>query len=320
MAKKYGMVKCYFEHGLWSPNQVKYAVTKGLIDSEEYKIITGEDFDLDYLKTKETNKKKPKSVKQYIINAFTDEAFSGRQTAVCVLNNEIPEELMQKIAVENKVETTAFILKNGKKYSLRWFGGMGEVDICGYSILSCAYVILNYYEKNKDEIEFETKLGNIGVEKNDDVFEVDFPQYHIEKIDVTKDIIEAVGAKPRQAMLGRDLVLIFDNESEVENLKPNMDKLKKIKGMEVHVTAVGERYDCLVRSFSPKTGLNEGSIYGIGHCYVAPYWMEQLDKNVIVSRMVSKRGGTVFCKTIKEGRIRLCGKAVVYSEAEIYIE
>lgn len=319
MAKKYGMVKCYFEHGLWSPNQVKYAVTKGLINSEEYRTITGEEFDSDYLKSSVTNKKKPKTVKQYIINSFTDEAFSGKQTAVCILNDEITEELMKKIAIENKIETTAFILKSGKKYSIRWFGNMGEIDICGYSILSCAYVILNYYDKNKEKIEFDTKLGKIGVDKNDDVFEIDFPQYPVEKIEVTKDIEEAVCAKPKEAILGRDLILIFDNESEVENLRPDMEKLKKLKGMEVHATAMSERYDCVTRSFSPKTELNEGSVYGIGHCYVAPYWMDKLNKNVIGSRFISKRGGTVFCKTIKKGRVRLCGKAIVYAESEIYI-
>ena len=67
MANKYGMVKCYFEHGMWSANQVKDAVTKGLITSDEYKKITGEEFNIAYLKERENKSKKNKCIKQYTV-------------------------------------------------------------------------------------------------------------------------------------------------------------------------------------------------------------------------------------------------------------
>ena len=115
------------------------------------------------------------------------------------------------------------------------------------------------------------------------------------------------------------MLAVFNNEDDVINLKPDMEKLKKFKCTEIHVTSRGGRYDCIARSFSPKTGVNEGSVFGIGHCYIAPYWMKALGQNVIVSRDISKRSGTVYCKTVKEGRVKLCGKGVVYSEGEIFI-
>ena len=319
MASKYGMVKCYFEHGLWSSNQVKDAVTKGLINSDEYKAITGEVFDNTYLMVRTGKNKKVKSVKQYIVNTFTDEVFSGKTASVCVLTNEISDEIMHKIALENRVETTAFVLKKGKTYEIRWFTYSGEIDICGYSILASAYVIMNYHDKNKEEIEFDTRIGKIVVEKNDDVFEMDYPQYPVEQAVVSSEIENAFGITPEEVYIGRDMLVVFGSEDDVINLKPDMEKLKKFKGNEVHITSRGGRYDCIARSFSPKNGVNEGSVYGIGHCYIAPYWRKVLGQNVIVSRDISKRGGTVYCKIVKEGRVKLCGKAMVYSEGEIYI-
>lgn len=320
MANKYGMVRCYFEHGLWSSNQVKDAVTKGLITSEEYKDITGEDFDAAYLKERAGKNKKNKTIRQYIVDAFTDEVFSGNPAAICILNNPISDELMQKIAIENRLVETTFVLRKGSSYNLRWFTARGEIDMCGHALLAAAYVILNFYEKNKEVIEFETLDGVITVIKNDDVFELDFPQYQLKKIPVTDEMAEAVGAVPIEAYLGRDLLLVLDSEDTVINLKPDMEKLAHLHGLITHVTARGSRYDCVARSFSPKIGVDEDPVCGLGHCYIAPYWREKLGQNVLVSRQVSKRGGTVYCKMIKEGRVRLCGKAALYAEADIYVD
>ena len=320
MANKYGMVKCYFEHGLWSANQVKDAVTKGLITSTEYKDITGEDFDIAYLKERGNKSKKNKCIKQYVVDAFTDEVFSGNPAAICILNNPIPDELMQKIAIENRLVETTFVLKRANSYNLRWFTPKGEIDMCGHAVLAAAYVILNFYEKNKEVIEFDTLDGKITIIKNDDVYEMDFPQYQLKSIPVTEEMIDALGAVPKEAYLGRDLLLVLEDEDTVINLKPDQEKLAHMHGLITHVTAKGSRYDCVARSFAPKIGMEEDPVCGLGHCYIAPYWKEKLGQNGLVSRQVSKRGGTVYCKMIKEGRVKLCGKAALYSEADIYVD
>lgn len=320
MANKYGMVKCYFEHGMWSANQVKDAVTKGLITSDEYKKITGEEFNIAYLKERENKSKKNKCIKQYTVDTFTDEVFSGNPAAICMLNSPISDELMQKIAIENRFGETTFVTKKGNDYSLRWFTSKGEIDMCGHAVLAAAYVILNFYEKTKDIIEFNTSDGKITVVKNDDVFEMDFPRYNLEKINVTDEMSEAVGVVPEEAFLGRDLLLVMKNEEDVVNMKPDMEKLSKLDCLITHVTARGSEYDCVARSFSPKIGIDEDPVCGLGHCYIAPYWKDKLGQNILVSRQVSKRGGTVYCKMFKEGRVKLCGKAALYSEAEIYVD
>ena len=65
-------------------------------------------------------------MKQYIVDAFTDKVFSGNQAAVCVLEEWVPEELMINIAKENNFSETAFTVKEGEKYRLRWLYNTSE--------------------------------------------------------------------------------------------------------------------------------------------------------------------------------------------------
>ena len=45
MSKHFKKVKMYFDSGLWSIERVRNAVVKGWITAQEYKIITGEEYD-----------------------------------------------------------------------------------------------------------------------------------------------------------------------------------------------------------------------------------------------------------------------------------
>lgn len=46
MSKKFNMVKNFYEQGLWSKKRVHDAVAKGWITAEEYKEITGEEYEV----------------------------------------------------------------------------------------------------------------------------------------------------------------------------------------------------------------------------------------------------------------------------------
>lgn len=321
MAGKFGMVKCYFEHGLWSSNQVKDAVTKGMITSGEYKVITGDDFEEAILK-KADKIKKTKALRQYIVNTFTEEVFTGNPAAVCVTQEYISEELMNKIAAENRLSNTCFALKDGSAYNLRLFTPGGEIDLCGHATLAAAYVILNFFEKKKENLEFDTMSGRISVTKNDDVYEIDMPESKLVSVPVTDQMEEALGARPVEAFLGRDLLCVFEKEENVINIRPKKKKLIGLDGLVTHVTAPSEskKYDCVSRSFAPKCKISEDPVSGAAYCLTAPYWFRRLNKNIMVARQASKRGGTVYCKTLKKGRVILCGKAVLYSEGEIFVD
>ena len=78
-------------------------------------------------------------MKQYIVDAFTDKVFGGNQAAVCVLDEWISDSLMQNIARENNFSETAFTVKEGDKYHLRWFT---PKLMCIESVMPSSHLIL----------------------------------------------------------------------------------------------------------------------------------------------------------------------------------
>ena len=258
-------------------------------------------------------------MKQYVVDAFTDKVFSGNPAAVCVLDHHLDKDLMQAIAKENNLSETAFALKKREgQYHLRWFTPKEEIDLCGHATLATAYVIMNYYEKELEKVYFDTLSGTLTVEKNAELYEMDFPAYQLKEVEVTKEIIEAIGIRPLKAFMRRDLLCILENEDEVKCLIPNLEKAKTLEGLLVHISAPSKTFDCLSRSFAPKLNIAEDPVCGSGHCHIVPYWAQHLNKDEIFAYQVSERGGTLYC-ALKGDRVRLAGKACLYAQAELNI-
>ena len=123
-------------------------------------------------------------MKQYIVDAFTDRLFSGNPAAVCVTDSFPDDRLMQDIAAENNLSETAFAVKNGNGYRLRWFAPKGEVDFCGHATLGAAFVIFTFYEQGSESIVFETAKGSFTVKCSGELIEMDFPAYRPEHIEM----------------------------------------------------------------------------------------------------------------------------------------
>jgi PhzF family phenazine biosynthesis protein len=259
-----------------------------------------------------------KNMKQYIVDAFTDHVFHGNQAAICILDKWIPEELMMNIARENNFSETAFAVKEGDTYHLRWFTPGGEIDLCGHATLACAYVLFWFYIPEAEKIVFSTMSGDLIVTKKGDLLEMEFPAYQLKKTEVTKAMADALGAEPKEAYLGRDLLCVFDDESVVRGLTPDMEKVKKLDGLLLNVTAPGKETDCVSRSFAPKLNVIEDPVCGSGHCHIVPYWAERLGKNEIVAYQASQRGGTLYCR-MQGDKIFMAGKAVLFSKSEIFV-
>ena len=257
-------------------------------------------------------------MKQYIVDAFTDKVFCGNQAAVCVLKNWIPDELMQNIARENNFSETAFTVKEGEKYHLRWFTPAAEIDFCGHATLGTAFVLLNFYEKSSPRVIFKTQVGELAVEREGESYKMNFPTYSCKKIEVSDKMEEALGLRPKEAYLDRDLLLVLENAEQVRNLKPNQERLKELEGLCIAVTAKSDsaEYDCVSRVFCPELGLMEDPVTGSSHCMIAPYWCDRLRKEKLVCFQASERSGLLYAE-LKGDRIILSGKAVLYSEGNI---
>lgn len=258
-------------------------------------------------------------MKQYVVDAFTDKIFAGNPAAICILDKWLPDKLMMNITIENNLSETAFAVKEPSgKYKLRWFTPGGEIDLCGHATLATAFVLTQFYERDADKIIFSTLSGDLIVEKNQDLYELNFPAYKLKPVAVTPEMTEAIGATPTEAYIGRDLLCVFNSAEIIKTMKPDMAKVKQLDGLLLHVTAQGEDTDCISRSFAPKLNVNEDPVCGSGHCHIAPYWLKKLHKDKIFAYQASKRGGYLYCSQ-QNDRITLAGKAALFSIADLNI-
>lgn len=261
-----------------------------------------------------------KILKQYVVDAFTDEIFGGNPAAICILEQWLPDDIMMRITKENNLSETAFAVKNQERYDLRWFTPGGEIDLCGHATLACAYVLMNYYEQEKDSIAFSTMSGNLTVTRRGDLYEMDFPAYELSQVSVTHEMTDAIGAVPKAAYIGRDLLCVFEDADTVRTLAPDLEKLKNLDGLLLQATAKADEteYDCISRSFAPKLNVAEDPVCGSGHCHIIPYWAKELSQEHLTAYQASPRGGVLYCR-MDGNRVIMAGKAALYSKAEIYV-
>lgn len=258
-------------------------------------------------------------MKCYHVDAFAEKVFEGNPAAVCVLDKYPSDALMQKIAGENNLSETAFAVKEGAGYHLRWFTPGGEIDLCGHATLGTAYVLFRFFEKDADSITFQTLSGALTVLKKGELLEMDFPAYELKQIPVTPAMEDAFGVKITEAWMGRDLLCVTENADAIPTLTPDQTKLMALDGLLQHITARGKEYDSVSRTFAPKLAVAEDPVCGSGHCHIVPLWAQKLGKEKLVVRQASKRGGTLYCE-MHGDRLSLAGTAVLYSIADLYVE
>lgn len=258
-------------------------------------------------------------MKQYIVDAFTDKVFSGNPAAVCVMDAWLSDELLMKITMENNLSETAFAVWEGEAYHLRWFTPGGEIDLCGHATLATGYVILRFYHPDWSEVAFDTLSGRLTVTKRNELYEMDFPAYALRPIPVTDEMEAAIGVRPLEAWMGRDLLCVLPDAEIIPALQPDIRKAKELPGALLHVTAAGTEYDSVSRTFAPKSAIDEDPVCGSGHCHVMPYWGRRLNKTELVCHQASRRGGVLYGQLMGQ-RLKLSGKAALFAEAIIYPE
>ena len=258
-------------------------------------------------------------MKQYVVDAFTDKVFKGNPAAVCVMEKWISDSTMQKISIENNLSETAFAVKEKEGYHLRWFTPGGEVELCGHATLATAYVIFRFVEPDLNCIHFTTLSGVLTVTQETGLLAMDFPSFDLMPIEMTDALAAAISIRPVRAYMGADLVFVMESEEAVRKAVPNPDVIRNLDGLCLHITAMGTEYDCVTRTFAPKCNVAEDPVCGRGHCHVIPLWAKELGKTELTAYQASCRGGVLYCRYLGE-RTVLRGKAVLFSQAQIYFE
>ena len=257
----------------------------------------------------------------YQIDAFTDKIFGGNPACVVPLEEWLPEDVMLKIAKENAVAETAFFVDNGDKIHLRWFTPEIEMDLCGHATLATAHCLKTILNYKSDKIIFETLSGDLNVLVHKDMYKMDFPSRMPTPDDLPETILKSLNIKPKKVLKARDYVLVYENETQIRNIKIDrqlFDQINLDPGG-VIVTAIGDECDFVSRFFTPQASILEDPVTGSAHCSLIPYWAERLNKKELYALQVSDRIGKLYCEE-NGNRVIISGKAKTYSIGDFWIE
>lgn len=255
----------------------------------------------------------------YQVDAFAESVFTGNPAAVCPLENWLPDAILQSIALENNLSETAFYIKRGDDYEIRWFTPNREVDLCGHATLAAAHVLFHGEKAvDGDGVTFQSRSGELKVQRQDDCLTLDFPAQPGAVCEIPEHLVEALGLRPVALYRAMDYMAVFDAEEEIRAIQPNFELLQKLDLRGVIVTAPGREVDFVSRCFYPKYHVPEDPVTGSAHCTLAPYWAERLERNILSARQLSRRGGVLACE-VKKDRVLISGKAVLYLKGEIFL-
>lgn len=254
----------------------------------------------------------------YQVDAFTSSIFGGNPAMVCPLDEWLPDETLQAIAMENNLSETAFFIKSGDQFHLRWFTPAVEVDLCGHATLASAYVLFEFMEPNREEVTFNTASGELTVARHGNRLALDFPSRPPQPVDPCPGLLEALGPAPAEVLAARDYLVVYDDEDTVRTLEPDMRALLDIDLFAVIVTAPGRRCDFVSRFFAPAKGVDEDPVTGSAHCTLIPYWAARLGKSNLLARQVSLRGGDLYCEH-RGDRVTIAGEAALFLKGTIIL-
>lgn len=265
----------------------------------------------------------------YQVDAFAERPFTGNPAAVCPLNEWLPDETLQAIAAENNLSETAFFVpladydgpdNDSPDFQLRWFTPTTEVDLCGHATLASAYVLFQLLGFSGAAIRFDTRSGTLTVTRGTHGLKMDFPALAVTAVNIPEQVLGgALGAIPREAWQGSNLLLVYESQRQIEELSPDFRVLARLPYRGIIATAPGDQCDFVSRFFAPACGIDEDPVTGSAHCVLTPFWAERLGKKILSAAQLSPRGGVLTCELAGD-RILLTGNAVCYLKGNILLQ
>jgi len=280
----------------------------------------------------------------HIVDAFTNKKFGGNSAAVCPLEQEIPDEKKQLIAMEMNLSETAYISKlqsndsfeKSHHFKLRWFTPVTEVPLCGHATLASAYVLFHVYGNQNKELKFDTvSSGTLIARKDGNRIVLDLPLNAPLDVDTNKiqfllkaivDDLEVADVK-FSPTAGKLLVRIADKykTKDLEQISPSFSQLlsssricmPEVRGVIVTLKANdGSGFDFYSRYFAPWMGINEDPVTGSAHTVLGPYWSQQLKKKELEACQWSLRKGNLNIK-VHDERVDVSGEGQHILKGEI---
>jgi predicted PhzF superfamily epimerase YddE/YHI9 len=257
-------------------------------------------------------------IPMYQVDAFADHLFGGNPAAVCLLENWADDPLLQAIAAENNPTETAFVVRQGDVFAIRWFANEKELDLSGHATLASAHVVLRHLRPGLSSVVFRSQSGDLAVSRDGQHLSMLLPRRKAEACPLPIEVLRGLGVEPRETYKARDYLAVYATEEEVRGLRPDFRALGGIDALGVIATAPAKDYDFVSRFFAPRAGINEDAATGSAHCTLAPYWAERLGKKKLRGRQISKRGGEVYCED-RRNEVVIAGRTVEFFSGTIEV-
>lgn len=263
----------------------------------------------------------------YIVNAFTEEIACGNPAGVVLLQDDLSQDLMQKIALDINKSETAFVRRTDhNEFSIRWFAPLTEVPLCGHATLGASKVIFHKHP-DLNEIKFSYKDGTITVNKDDEEnIAMLFPLDEHKVIDIDPEFYEFFNLRELktciQGVSTKKVILVLHEGIDLRSIQPDYRRMKESKGKSdygIGITKPSKKYDFESRYFNPWYGVDEDPVTGSVHTVLAGYWGGQLGKNTMTAYQNSQRPGELILSIKDGGKIEIKGKARIFIQGQIEI-
>jgi PhzF family phenazine biosynthesis protein len=260
------------------------------------------------------------SLRYFVVDAFSDRPFAGNPAAVVPLPEWRYDGWLQNVAMEMNLSETAFLVREGGGYRLRWLTPKVEVALCGHATLASAHVLWSEgYVARNEGIRFHTKSGLLKAARKESLIELDFPVAPPTETSPPPGLLEALGVSARY--VGRnqfDYMIEVESEEEVRRLLPDMVRLSRldVRGVIVTSRSPMAEYDFVSRFFAPRAGVYEDPVTGSAHCCLGPYWQGRLGKSEFTAFQASARGGVIHVRVVGD-RTYLGGQAATVCRGEL---
>ena len=244
------------------------------------------------------------------VDAFVAKGFLGNVACVMPLTEWLDDDQLLRIAADNGVPETAYTVKSGSEYQLRWFTPDIEMDLCGHATLAAGHIVLTELEPDSDFVAFSSVSGPLKVSRKDGKYAMRLPLRDPQPAELPDAIRDALNIQPLEVLKARDYVLVYDNQEDVTNIainRPVFDQINLGTGG-VIVTAPGISCDFVSRFFTPQATILEDPVTGSAHCSLAPYWAKHMGQDHLHARQLSAEGGELHC-SIQGETVEIVGAA-----------
>jgi PhzF family phenazine biosynthesis protein len=269
------------------------------------------------------SKIEPMRIPLFHVNAFAQGPYSGNPAAVCLLDSWLDDAWLRKVAAENNLSATAFLMRGTDRYQLRWFTTRCEIRLCGHATLAAGLVVLDLLQPGQDKAQFETRhLGLLTVGRAGNFFAMDFPALIPQQCaNQPPGLRAALGLETDPAELlevNETYIVVLANQRMVASAVPDFSRIEKFHPHVVAITAPGEQEHFVSRYFAPSYGVPEDPVTGSVHCALTPYWSRRLGKTQLNARQLSDRGGQLQCELVDQ-RVILKGRAILTIQGTLTI-